>query len=63
MMFRGGMYQIGHDDQLSCTVLEMPYQNNITAIFVLPDEGKMKQAEEALRTDTFDRWKKLIMRR
>lgn len=63
MMFRGGMYQIGHDDQLSCTILEMPYQNNITAIFILPDEGKMKQVEEALRMDTFDRWKKLIMRR
>lgn len=63
MMFRGGMYQIGHDDQLSCTILEMPYQNNITAIFILPDEGKMKQVEEALRMDTFDRWKKLITRR
>ncbi|ELK01172.1 serpin A12 [Pteropus alecto] len=63
MMFRGGIYSIGHDDQLSCTVLEMPYQNNMTAIFILPDEGKMKQVEEALGLDTFDRWKKLITRR
>nr|XP_019601576.1 PREDICTED: serpin A12 isoform X2 [Rhinolophus sinicus]XP_019601583.1 PREDICTED: serpin A12 isoform X2 [Rhinolophus sinicus] len=63
MMFRGGMYKVGHDDQLSCTILEMPYKNNITATFILPDKGKMEQVEEALRLDTFDRWKKLVMRR
>ncbi|XP_004434294.1 PREDICTED: serpin A12 [Ceratotherium simum simum] len=63
MMFRGGMYEVGHDDQLSCTVLEMPYQGNITATFILPDEGKMKQVEEALSTDAFAKWKKLITRR
>lgn len=63
MMFRGGMYAVGHDDQLSCTVLETPYQGNITATFILPDEGKMKQVEEALRTDTFARWKRLITQR
>ncbi|XP_070449000.1 serpin A12 [Equus przewalskii] len=63
MMFHGGMYAVGHDDQLSCTVLETPYQGNITATFILPDEGKMKQVEEALRTDTFARWKRLITQR
>lgn len=63
MMFRGGMYKVGHDDQLSCTILEMPYKSNITATFILPDKGKMQQVEEALRLDTFDRWKKLVTRR
>ncbi|XP_066198034.1 serpin A12 isoform X1 [Saccopteryx leptura] len=63
MMFHGGMYGVGHDEQLSCTVLEMPYFNNITATFVLPDEGDMKHVEEALTLATFDRWKKLITRR
>lgn len=63
MMFRGGMYKVGHDDQLSCTVLQAPYQDNVTATFVLPDAGRMQQVEEALCTDTFDRWKKIILRR
>lgn len=63
MMFHGGMYQVGHDDQLCCTVLEMPYYDNITATFILPREGKMRQVEEALNLDTFERWKKLISRR
>ncbi|KAM9093432.1 LOW QUALITY PROTEIN: serpin A12 [Megaptera novaeangliae] len=63
MMFHMGMYEVGHDDQLSCTVLEMPYQGNMTAVFILPDEGKMKHVEEALGMNTFARWKKLLIRR
>ena len=63
MMFHMGMYEVGHDDQLSCTVLEMPYQGNMMAVFILPDEGKMKHVEEALGMNTFARWKKLLIRR
>ncbi|EPQ01464.1 Serpin A12 [Myotis brandtii] len=63
MMFHGGMYAMGYDEQLGCTVLEMPYFHNITATFVLPDKGNMRRVEEALKLDTFDRWKKLITRR
>lgn len=63
MMFHGGMYAAGYDEQLGCTVLEMPYFNNISAIFVLPDKGHLRQVEEAMTLDTFDRWKKLIRRR
>ncbi|XP_016067974.1 PREDICTED: serpin A12 [Miniopterus natalensis] len=63
MMFHGGMYAVGYDEQLGCTVLEMPYFNNVTATFVLPDKGRMRQVEEALTLTTFDRWKKLITRR
>lgn len=63
MMFRGGIYEAGYDEQLSCTVLEMPYQGTITAIFILPDKGKMKNVEEAIKTDTLVRWKKLTTRK
>ncbi|XP_032201049.1 serpin A12 [Mustela erminea] len=63
MMFHGGMYETGYDRQLSCTILEMPYQGTITATFILPDEGKMKNVEAALKRDTLDRWKKLVTRR
>ncbi|XP_045679355.1 serpin A12 isoform X2 [Phyllostomus hastatus] len=63
MMFHGGKYEVVRDDQLPCTVLAMPYHSNITALFVLPREGQMRQVEEALGMDTLDRWKKLMMRR
>nr|4Y3K_A Chain A, Serpin A12 [Homo sapiens]4Y3K_B Chain B, Serpin A12 [Homo sapiens] len=63
MMFRSGIYQVGYDDKLSCTILEIPYQKNITAIFILPDEGKLKHLEKGLQVDTFSRWKTLLSRR
>ncbi|XP_054303463.1 serpin A12 [Pongo pygmaeus] len=63
MMFRSGMYQVGYDDKLSCTILEIPYQKNITAIFILPDEGKLKHLEKGWQVDTFSRWKTLLSRR
>ncbi|KAL2789535.1 serpin A12 precursor [Daubentonia madagascariensis] len=63
MMFHGGMYQVGRDDQLSCTILEIPYRRNITAAFILPDEGKMKHLEEALQEDIFSKWKTLMLHR
>lgn len=63
MMLRGGGYKVGHDDQLSCSILEMPYRGNITAIFILPDVGQMRHVEEALTVETLDRWNKLIKQR
>ncbi|XP_011715413.1 serpin A12 [Macaca nemestrina] len=63
MMFHSGMYQVGYDDKLSCTILEIPYHKNITAIFLLPDEGKLKHLEKGLQVDTFSRWKTLLSRR
>nr|XP_003408638.1 serpin A12 [Loxodonta africana] len=63
MMFRGGMSKVGHDDQHSCTVLEMPYKGNITAIFILPDKDKLERVEEAMVADVLDSWKKIVTRR
>ncbi|KAK2507776.1 hypothetical protein MC885_013472 [Smutsia gigantea] len=63
MMFHMGGYKVGHDDQLSCSILEMPYHGDITAIFILPDVGQMKHVEEALRMETFARWSKLTKQR
>ncbi|XP_017402423.1 serpin A12 isoform X1 [Cebus imitator] len=63
MMFHSGMYQVGYDDKLSCTILKIPYRKNITAIFILPDEGKLKDLEEGLQMDIFSRWKTLLSHR
>ncbi|XP_005390447.1 PREDICTED: serpin A12 [Chinchilla lanigera] len=63
MMFRSGLYDMGYDKQLSCTILEIPYQGNLTATFILPDKGKMRQLQENLQADVFGRWKKLLTKR
>ncbi|XP_059135912.1 serpin A12-like [Peromyscus eremicus] len=63
MMFRGGMYDMAYDSELSCTILEMPYRGNITATFILPDSGKMKEIEQGLQVDIFAKWKSLLSKR
>ncbi|XP_075387749.1 serpin A12 [Tenrec ecaudatus] len=63
MMFQGGMFKVGYDDQLSCTVLEMPYQEDFTAIFILPDAGKVETVEKALLTKVMLKWKEMITER
>lgn len=63
MMHHTGMYEVGRDDQLSCSILNMPFQGDISAFFILPDKGKMQQIEEALNADTLDRWRNLMSRR
>lgn len=63
MMIHSSVYAVGHDEQLSCTVLEMPFKGNLSALFILPDEGEMKNVEEALGMNTFAKWKKLLNRR
>ncbi|XP_004699151.1 serpin A12 [Echinops telfairi] len=63
MMFQGGMFKVGYDNQLSCTVLEMPYQKDFMAMFILPDVGKVEAVEEAMVTKVMLKWKKMITER
>ncbi|XP_048218229.1 serpin A12 [Perognathus longimembris pacificus] len=63
MMFRSGMYDFAYDEQLACTILEMPYNGNITVTFILPDNGKMERLEEGLKVDIFSKWKSLLAKR
>ncbi|XP_060036976.1 alpha-1-antitrypsin-like [Erinaceus europaeus] len=48
MMNRLGMFQIHRCDTLSGWVLQMPYLGNATAMFLLPDQGKMRHLEDTL---------------
>uniref|UniRef100_A0A8C3UY86 Serpin domain-containing protein n=1 Tax=Catharus ustulatus TaxID=91951 RepID=A0A8C3UY86_CATUS len=52
MMQRDGTSNIYYDHDLSCVVVELPYQGTARALFILPDEGKMKQVEDALSKET-----------
>nr|Q64118.1 RecName: Full=Alpha-1-antitrypsin; AltName: Full=Alpha-1 protease inhibitor; AltName: Full=Alpha-1-antiproteinase; Flags: Precursor [Meriones unguiculatus]AAB33367.1 alpha-1-antiproteinase [Meriones unguiculatus] len=48
MMNRMGMFDVHYCDTLSSWVLLMDYLGNATAIFILPDEGKMQHLEQTL---------------
>uniref|UniRef100_A0A8C3FQC2 Serpin domain-containing protein n=1 Tax=Chrysemys picta bellii TaxID=8478 RepID=A0A8C3FQC2_CHRPI len=52
MMNSDKTYNTHHDEELSCWVVEIPYKGNAAALFILPDEGKMEQVENALLKET-----------
>lgn len=56
MMYRNGLFDYYFDEELSCAVLQMDYNSPATALFILPDEGKFKQVEDALSVGTVNKW-------
>lgn len=56
MMHQKDVFNIHRDKKLSCWVVEIPYKGNAAALFVLPDEGMMKQVEDALLKETVFNW-------
>ncbi|NXH21815.1 A1AT antiproteinase, partial [Bucco capensis] len=64
MMQSESNYDSYYDQDLSCEVVELPYQGTARALLILPDDGKMKQVEDALSKETVCKWdKKLVTRR
>uniref|UniRef100_A0A2K6T1C0 Serpin domain-containing protein n=1 Tax=Saimiri boliviensis boliviensis TaxID=39432 RepID=A0A2K6T1C0_SAIBB len=45
------------DEEMSCTVLELPYTANASALFILPDRDKMEEVEAMLLPKTLKRWR------
>ncbi|NXN35541.1 ALMS protein, partial [Rhinoptilus africanus] len=63
MMYRKGYYRNYFDEDLSCWLVQIPYNGNAAALFVLPDEGKMKLVEDALLKKTVSKWEKSLQDR
>ncbi|XP_033371111.1 serine protease inhibitor 2.1-like [Parus major] len=64
MMQRDGTANTYYDQDLSCMVVELPYQGFVRALLILPGDGKMKQVEDALSKETVCKWQsKLVTRR
>ncbi|XP_060117108.1 serpin A3-3-like [Heteronotia binoei] len=57
MMQRRASYRFLHDEDLSCTVVEMPYPENVVAWVILPDEGKLKDVESSLVKEDLNKWR------
>ncbi|XP_021058439.1 serine protease inhibitor A3B-like [Mus pahari] len=51
------------DEELKCTVIELNYTNNVKAMFILPDQGKMQEVEASLQTETLRKWRKSLRHR
>lgn len=56
MMKRLGMFDVRYCDTLSSWVLLMDYLGNATAMFILPDEGKMQHMEQTLTKELICRF-------
>ncbi|XP_012579796.1 PREDICTED: alpha-1-antichymotrypsin [Condylura cristata] len=48
------------DTELACTLVELQYTSGDSALFILPDPGKMKQVEDRLNPETLRRWRALL---
>ncbi|CAO2587387.1 Serine protease inhibitor A3F [Lemmus lemmus] len=48
------------DEELSCTVVELKYTGNASAMFILPDEGRMQQVEASLQPETLRKWREFL---
>ncbi|XP_060138904.1 LOW QUALITY PROTEIN: serine protease inhibitor 2.1-like [Zootoca vivipara] len=56
MMKKDSLLEFYQDEDLSCKVVKLPYKGNASALFILPDQGKMKQLEDALNEDVLLKW-------
>lgn len=63
MMSKDSHFKTYHDTDLSCQVLQLPYKGGISALFILPDQGKLKQVEDALNTDLLLKWSHSLQER
>ncbi|XP_027529702.1 serine protease inhibitor 2.1-like [Neopelma chrysocephalum] len=63
MMQHDSISNTYYDQDLSCEVIELPYQGTARALLILPDDGKMKQVEDALSKETLCKWNNRLMPR
>lgn len=63
MMRREDEYYYLLDRNLNCRVVGIPYQGNVTALFILPSEGRMEKVEAGLNQETLRKWLKMFTKR
>ncbi|XP_048218487.1 serpin A11 [Perognathus longimembris pacificus] len=56
MMQQREMHRFLYDQEVACTVLQIEYSGPALLLLVLPDPGKMRQVEAAMRPETLRRW-------
>ncbi|XP_042301435.1 alpha-1-antiproteinase-like [Sceloporus undulatus] len=56
MMNRHSIFNIYYDKELSCQVVHLSYKGDASALFILPDPGKLKLVEDALGKEVLLKW-------
>ncbi|XP_073465669.1 corticosteroid-binding globulin-like [Aquarana catesbeiana] len=57
MMYHTGYYNIYHDTDLPCTVVELPYKDNASMIIAMAEPGKIHEVEQGFSAKTIQRWR------
>uniref|UniRef100_A0ACB8G6I0 Uncharacterized protein n=2 Tax=Sphaerodactylus townsendi TaxID=933632 RepID=A0ACB8G6I0_9SAUR len=57
MMHKVALYKFVRDEELFCSVVEVPYSGVAVALFILPDRGKLKDLESSLVKEDLDKWR------
>ncbi|KAM4013224.1 alpha-1-antitrypsin-like protein GS55-MS [Anomaloglossus baeobatrachus] len=60
MMSRTGSYPVAFLNNEGCKVVEVPYKGNFSAVFIIPDKGKMQDVEEAIGQGSLTTWMKKL---
>ncbi|XP_077124585.1 alpha-1-antitrypsin-like [Ranitomeya variabilis] len=60
MMSRKGEYLTGYIPEAGCTLVEVPYKGNTSAIFGLPEMGKMNDPNKALQNMSLEAYNKAM---
>ncbi|XP_064420934.1 alpha-1-antitrypsin-like [Latimeria chalumnae] len=56
MMVKSGYFKMHHDNDISATIVNLPYKGNASMMLILPDEGKMEKVEKALSPEVVRKW-------
>ncbi|XP_004861531.1 thyroxine-binding globulin [Heterocephalus glaber] len=62
MMHQVEQYHYLVDMELNCTVLQMDYNKNALALFVLPKKGQMEWVEASMSSKTLKKWNRLLQK-
>ncbi|XP_048341232.1 corticosteroid-binding globulin-like [Sphaerodactylus townsendi] len=57
MMLNTALYKFVRDEELFCSVVEVPFSGVAVALFILPDQGKLKDLESSLVKEDLDKWR------
>ncbi|CAJ0947604.1 unnamed protein product [Ranitomeya imitator] len=60
-MTRIGAYDVAFTDE--ATVVSIPYEGDVNALFILPKTGKLPETEQKFNKETILKWKKSMNRR
>ncbi|XP_068108489.1 alpha-1-antiproteinase-like [Hyperolius riggenbachi] len=56
MMSKEGTYNMTFIDEVGCTLVEVPYQQHFSAIFIIPHPGQLQEVEKAVQNNSLEKW-------